>query len=180
MRRLALLAVLCGCASAGTPEDTSSRPAAIFAADSRGSIMSDAARPLVATIPATPAVVWEVTKKIYAGMEVPITLDNPAAHQLGNTNFYKMRQMAGKPLQDLVNCGMGMDGPKAAKYRVFMSLVTNVSSDGKGGTTIQTTLLASGVDISAGAGSDRVQCGSSGVLEYLINEKVSAALAKGH
>jgi hypothetical protein len=180
MLRLALLVVLCGCASAGTPEDTSSRPEAIFTGDSRGTIMTDASRPLVATIQASPAIVWEVTKKIYAEFEVPVTLDKPAAHQLGNTSFYKMRQMGGKPLQDLVNCGMGMDGPKAAKYRVYMSLVTNVSGDGKGGTTIQTTLVASGVDISASAGSDRVQCGSSGVLEYLINEKVTAALAKGH
>jgi hypothetical protein len=180
MRRLALLVVLCSCATAGTPEDTSARPEAIFTGDKQGTLMADAPRPLVAAIPANPAIVWEVAKKIYAEFDVPVTLDKPAAHQLGNTNFYKMRQMGGKPLQDLVNCGMGMDGPKAAKYRVYMSLVSNVSGDGKGGTTIQTTLAASAVDISAGAGSDRVQCGSSGVLEYLINEKVAAALAKGH
>lgn len=180
MRRLALLVALCGCASAGTPEDTTARPDVIFTGADRGTLMTDGARPLEASIAATPAAVWEVTKKIYAQFEVPVTLDNPLGHQLGNKSFYKMRTMAGKPLQDLVNCGMGMDGPKAAKYRVFMSLVTSVNPDGKGGTTIQTTLVASGVDISAGAGSDRVVCGSSGVLEYLLNEKVSAALAKGH
>ena len=179
MRRLALLVVLCSCASAGTPEDTAAKSEPIFTGSERGTLMADAPRPLAASIAATPAVVWEVTKKIYAEFEVPVTLENPAAHQLGNKNFYKMRQMAGKPLQELVNCGMGVDGPKAAKYRVFMSLVTSVTSDGKGGTTIQTTMAASGVDIMAGSGSDRVQCGSSGVLEYLLNEKVTAALAKG-
>jgi hypothetical protein len=180
MRSLALLVVLCGCASAGTPENTATKSEPIFTGAERGTLMTDAPRPLAATVTASPAVVWEVTKKIYAEFEVPVTLDNPAAHQLGNTNFYKMRQMAGKPLQDLVNCGMGVDGPKAAKYRVFMSLVTNISPDGKGGTTIQTAMAASGVDIMAGSSSDRVQCGSSGILEYLINEKVAAALAKDH
>jgi hypothetical protein len=178
MRSFALLLLLCGCAAAGTPEDTASKPSAIFTSAERGTLMTDAPRPTAGTIAATPAAVWIVVKKVYADLEIPLTVDNAAAHQIGNTTFFKMRQMAGRPMPDFVNCGSGVDGPKAATYRVFMSLLTSVSPDGNGGTTIQTTFAASALDIMGGAASDRIQCGSTGQLEYLITDRIQASFHK--
>lgn len=148
MRCTALVLVLCGCASAGTPEDVTPRQPAIFSSAETGTLLGEQPLAAKATIAASPAAVWLAAKRVYADMEIPVTVENPSAHQLGNANFYKTRQIAGKPMAQFVDCGAGMDGPKASSYRIYMSLLTNIVTDGKGGTTIQTTFIPSGQDMS--------------------------------
>jgi hypothetical protein len=128
----------------------------------------------VASLAAPPATVWIAAKKVYADLDVPLTVENPSAHQMGNQNFYKTRQFAGEPMAQLVDCGSGMTGPKAATYRIYISLLTEIITDGKGGTTIQTTFIPMGQDISGGS-TDRIPCGSTGRLEQLFLARVKAA-----
>jgi hypothetical protein len=173
MRRIALLLALCGCASAGTPEDTTPRQAKIFQSAETGTILGEQPRAVKAAIAAPPATVWLAAKQVYASFDIPVTVDNPSAHQLGNADFYKSRQMAGKPMTQFVDCGSGMDGPKASSYRIYMSLLTTVATDGKGGTTIQTTFVPVGQDMS-GTSSDRLTCATTGKLEAYFLEKVTA------
>ncbi len=173
MRRLALLLVLCGCASAGTPEETTPRQAKIFQSPETGTLLGEQPRAVKTQIAAPPATVWLAAKQVYASFEIPMNVDNPAAHQLGNADFYKARQMAGKPMTQWVDCGSGMDGPKAASYRIYMSLLTTVVTDGKGGTTLQTTFVPVGQDMS-GTSSDRISCATTGKLESYFLDRVTA------
>ena len=174
MRRLLLLCALCGCASSGTPviESTTPRQAAIYQGEG-GTILAERPRGSQASIAAPPATVWLAAKKVYADMEIPVTVENPSAHQIGTQNFFKTRQFAGEPMVNLVDCGSSMTGPKAATYRIYMSLLTDIVTDGKGGTMIQTTFVPMGQDISGGS-TDRIPCGTTGRLEQLFIARVKA------
>jgi hypothetical protein len=85
--------------------------------------------------------------------------------------------MAGEQMQNLVDCGSGMTGLKASSYRIYMSLLTNVIPDGKGGTTVQATFVPMGQDVMQGS-SDRIPCGSTGRLEQMLLAKVKEAIGK--
>lgn len=178
MRRTLLLFILCGCASAGnTSENTTPRQATILSGGQSPTILADAPHASMATIAANPTDVWSAAKKVYAAFEIPVTVDNPLAHQLGNANFYKTRTLAGQAMTKFVDCGSGMDGPKAGYYRIYMSLLTTVESDGNGGTKLQTTFVPMGQDVSGGS-TDRIPCGTSGRFEQLVLDQIKATVAK--
>ena len=130
----------------------------------------------VATIAAAPAAVWTAAKQAYASLEIPVGLENPQAHLLGNQNFYKSRSMGGQPMTSFVDCGTGMTGAKAASYRIYMSLITDISGDGKGGTVVRANFTALGQDVTEGS-TDRIPCGSTGRLEQLVLDRIKAAVA---
>jgi hypothetical protein len=184
MRRLAVLAlvaVLAGCASGGSAPETSNsvmaRPA-IFQSAETGTIRGE--RPVATSIAvaATPQVVWLAAKSVYADLQIPITFESAPTGQLGNTNFWKTRQIAGESMVNIVNCGSDMTGPKAATYRIYFSLVTDIRGDGKGGSTVHATIAAYGQDMS-GSSSDRIPCGSTGKLEQMILDRIKAYSGKG-
>jgi hypothetical protein len=171
--------LLAGCATGARVTDGSdSAPQrqVIFQSD-QGSLMSDPVRAEAVEIDAPPVAVWEAVKKVYADLDIPLTVDNLPGHQLGNANFYKTRQLGGERMQALVNCGQGMTGPNAATFRINMSLLTDVNPNDKGGTKLQTTLLAKGQDVTGGS-ADQVRCGPTGRLELMLLNRVKAALGK--
>jgi hypothetical protein len=180
MRRGLFLFLLCGCASAGTTSETSNstpKQAAIYSSPETGLLLAERPRASSATIAAPPAAVWLAVKKVYADWEIPLTVENPSTHQIGNQNFYKSRQIAGKSMVDFVDCGSGMTGPKASTYRIYISLLTDVMTDGQGGTKIQVTFVPMGQDV-AGGSSDRIPCGTSGRLEQLLIDRTKATIGK--
>ena len=77
----------------------------------------------------------------------------------------------------LVNCGGGITGPNAASYRIFMSLLTTVDPVGADSSLVSIKLTAGARDMSAGVTSDRLPCGSSGVLEQLFLSRVNARIS---
>jgi hypothetical protein len=179
MRLSILLILVAGCATGGsTVEGSNTAPQrqAIFQSE-QGTLLSDPARAEATQVDAPPAAVWAAVKKVYQDLEIPLTVDNLPGHQLGNTNFNKTRMLGGERMQMLVNCGQGMTGPNAANFRINMSLLTDVNPDGKGGTKLQTTLIAKGQDVTAGS-SDQIPCGPTGRLELMLLNRVKAELGK--
>jgi hypothetical protein len=176
MRRLLILLAVCACASpsgGSQTDETTPRQAAIFQSAETGTLMGERPHASVASIAAPPAAVYAAAKKVYAAFDVPLKYDSPATGQLGNDNFFKSRSFAGRPMTELADCGSGMTGPKAASYRINISLMTQIVPDGKGGTKLQTTFVPMGQDV-AGGSSDKIPCGTTGRLEQLFNDKVSA------
>jgi hypothetical protein len=178
MRRALLLLALCGCASGGTPgEEATARQAAIYSGPETGTLLAERPRSVALTIAAPPAAVWTAVKKVYSDLDIPLAVDNIAAHQLGNSSFYKSRQIGGRSMVDFVDCGSGMTGPKSASYRIYISSLTTVAADGKGGTEVRTTFVPMGQDIS-GNSSDRIPCGTTGRFEAFFLDQVKATLGK--
>jgi hypothetical protein len=177
MRRIVLLCTLFGCASTGTTsEETPAKQAAIYSGE-RGTIFAERPRASTVTIAAPPAAVWLAAKKVFADFEVPLAVENTSTHQMGNPNFHKSRQFAGEAMAQLVDCGSGMTGPKAASYRIYMSLLASIATDGKGSTIVQTTFVPMGQDISGGS-ADRIPCGTSGRLEAIFVDRIRQTLGK--
>jgi hypothetical protein len=178
MRRALLLIAVAGCASSGVPpEESVSRQPVIFTSKETGTLLGEKPRAMSASIAAPPATVWLAVKKTYLDLDIPVAVENPSARQIGNPNFYKTRQIGGRSMIEFVDCGTGMTGPKAATYRIYISLLTMVIPDGKGGTNVQTTFVPSGLDMS-GASTDRITCGTTGRFEQYLLERVNANLGK--
>ena len=178
MRRALLLLGLCACASAGSSgEEVTAKQATIYAGPDTPLLLAERPRAVATTIAAPPAAVWLAVKKVYADLEIPLTVENTSAHQLGNANFYKTRQIGGQNMTSFVDCGTGMTGPKSASYRIYISLLTDVMTDGHGGTKIQTTFVPIGQDV-AGGSTDRMPCGTTGHFEAFFLERVKATLGK--
>jgi hypothetical protein len=183
MRRAILLLAVCGlcsCASGGAGTETGStvpKQTAIYTSPETGTLLAD--RPLAASamIAAPPAVVWLAVKKVYADLDIPITLENPPAHQIGNQNFIKTRRMGGEAMTYWVDCGSGMTGPKAASYRIYGLSLTDVLPDPSGGTKLQTTFSATAQDVEQGS-SDRIACGSTGRFEQMLLARVKSTVGK--
>src|SRR5262249_20266990 len=178
MRSIVLLALVAGCATGGGVQGSDSAPQrqTIFTSD-QGTLLTDAARAEATEVDAPPVAVWAAVKKVYTDLGIPVTLENPNGHQLGNPNFVKTRQLGGQQMPLLVNCGNSMTGPNAATFRMTLSLLTDVNADAKGGSKLQTTFVASGQDVNGGD-SYRIPCGSTGRLELLVLSQVKAALGK--
>src|ERR1700742_4792946 len=135
-RSMLLLGLACGCASGGSTVQAADSPRqpTIFQSAETGTILGEAPHAATIEIAAPPATVWLAVKSVYLEMEIPITVENPGAHQIGNPNFIKSRQMAGQSMVNWVNCGSSMTGEKASTYRMYLSLLSSVNGDGKGGT----------------------------------------------
>lgn len=177
MRRVLMLLALTGCASATSrSEDITPRQATIYSGPETGMILGERPRAVGTTIAAPPTAVWLAVKKVYAELEIPVTVENPTVHQIGNQNFFKTRQLAGQPMTQFVDCGSGMTGPKAGSYRIYMSLLSDVFANGDG-TKVQTTFVPMGQDM-AGNSTDRIPCGSTGRFEQYFLERVKAALSR--
>jgi hypothetical protein len=174
-RSVFLFVAVGACASNGPPAETTPRQTQIYQSD-KGVIVGANPRASSTTIPLAPATVWAAVRKVYLDLEIPVTVENPSAHQIGNNNFAKSRTFAGRPMETLIDCGRSMTGPKAATYKIYMSLLTDVRTDEKGGTLVQTTFVPVGQDI-VGSG-DRVPCGTSGDLEQIVLSRVKAAVGK--
>lgn len=179
MRRAFLLIGLVGCASAGNapPDESTSRQPVIFTSKETGTLYGEKPMAATALIPVAPATVWFAVKKAYIDLDIPVAVENPSARQIGNSNFFKMRQIGGRSMTEFVDCGTGMTGPKAASYKIYMSLLTMVIPDGKGGTSVQTTFVPTGQDM-AGNSSDRIPCATTGRLEQSFLDHVKANLGK--
>jgi hypothetical protein len=181
MRRIIILSLIgaAACASGGASgaSETTPRQAAIYQSRETGTLLGDQPHAAVTNIAAPPAAVWLAVKKVYGDLDIPITVENPSARQIGNANFVKSRSLGGQPMTNWVDCGSGMTGPKAISYRIYASLLTDVIPDGSGGTKLQTTFVPTGQDVEGGS-SDRIPCGTTGRFEQTVLDKVKLAMGK--
>ena len=176
---LLVLVVAAGCATGSVVQgsDSTPRQATIYTSPETGTLLTDPARASTVDIDAPPTTVWLAVRKVYADLEIPVTLENPPEHRLGNPSFFKSRTMGGMAMTNWVDCGSGMTGPNATTWRIFMMSLTDVIPDGKGGTTLKTTFTAMGQDVTAGS-ADRIPCGTTGRFEQNILNRVKLALGK--
>ena len=177
-RSLVILVIGAACAAPGVATQHS---APVLASDSRGNLRLETgdvtATSVRDSIAAPQATVYGVVKQVYAALGVPVTLDNPAAGQIGNPSFWKTRRFAEHPMSDLASCGNSMTGPRANDYRIYMSLITRVVPTTSGGSRLETTFVPIAQDV-AGGSTDRIPCGSTGKLEQIIHVSVAATLGK--
>ncbi len=132
---------------------------------------------VVRSVDASPEEVWAALPAVYAELEIPLTVRDPATRTLGNGGF-RPRRIAGKRRSTFVDCGYGITAtPYADQYQVTMSVVTRVRVGEDGATVVETELTGTAKprDVSGGV----LTCNTKGVLERTILERLRERLAGG-
>jgi hypothetical protein len=177
-RRLAVpLALLCsvGCATGGTAANTQA-PADRAVLIQDGAMLKTNEAPASATSFDAPATrVWTALNAAYTSLGIEVKVNDPGAHRMGNTQFYKVRNLNGTPLSRIADCGNGPNGPRANTSRVYFSVVSTVVAVDAGHTRLTTEVSPVAVDESGTTGY-RATCGSTGVLETMLADAVRKQL----
>ena len=175
MRPITTLLVLAvtACASSGPKTESEiSRPTErIVASDKQGMIRSSDAANARITIDVPPARVLAVIKSVYDELGIPsATVDAPSG-KISAPSFNKMRTLGNVNLSMYFNCGDSLSGNIANTYRIYMTVVSAIRPDGKGGTELETALTGAAADVGGGT-SGRIPCGTTGRLEERIQDGV--------
>ncbi len=120
-----------------------------------------------ATISAPPTRVISALREVFKDLGVEVKHDNPAAGELGNVNFWKMRRFAGSPMSAWMDCGFNATGQNADSRRIYMNLLTRTRPAANKGSAAQVVLRATAVEV-AGGSTDPMDCTSNGRLELHI------------
>jgi hypothetical protein len=171
---LALLSAV-GCATGGTAANTQApadRPLVI----EDGNMVKTNEAPASATSFDAPATkVWPALNAAYASLGIDVKVNDASTHRMGNTQFYKSRNLNGTPLSRIADCGNGPNGPRANSGRVYFSVVTTLVAVDAGHTRLTTEVSPVAVDESGTTGY-RATCGSTGVLETMLYDAVRKQL----
>jgi hypothetical protein len=174
-----LLLAVSACASSGpTTESTIPRPTErIVASDYKGVVRSSEAANAKTTIRVPPGQVLAVMKSVYEELGIPSATVDAASGQVSAPRFDKMRRLGTVNLSTYFNCGDSLNGNIANTYRLYITVLSAVRSDGKGGAELETAVTGAAADVTGGTGG-RIPCGSTGVLEQniqdLVRQKVGA------
>jgi hypothetical protein len=122
-------------------------------------------------VPAAPNRVFEAVKAVYEELGVPPGTNDPATGRFGNVDFWKQRRFGNEALSTYLHCGDSFTGPVANSYRVYISLISIVRPDGKGGSEVETAFTAQAQNMEGSAG-DRIACGTSGRLEERMRRSI--------
>ncbi|UCC26175.1 MAG: hypothetical protein JSU98_03535 [Gemmatimonadales bacterium] len=126
-------------------------------------------------LPAAVRDVWPVLEGVYAELEIPVTLIDPATWEFGNPAF-QPRRVAGERLNSFIDCGSNFSGPLANLYEVDMSVVTKLVP------VSDSTQVVTVVDAFARprtTSGNQVHCQSREVLERRIIRLVAGRLGFG-
>ena len=166
-----LVAGTTACASSGGAPSVAMPTERTVAVDDnnvyRTTVMPNAKSP----VPMAPSRVFEAVKTVYEELGVPAGTNDPSTGRFGNLDFWKQRRFGTEPLSTYIHCGEGFTGPVANNYRIYISLISLVRPDGKGGSELETAFTAAAQNME-GSSSDRIACGTTGRLEERIRKGV--------
>jgi hypothetical protein len=174
---LAAVAALSGCASGKAPDVAAAPVTGVpmgTGGGSRGFGLEVTKRTdgVEASFAAAPAAVFAALEAVFAGLELPLTVRDPAKGTLGNEGYKFRRKLADLPSRRLFDCGGTSGMPNAETYTIKMSVVANVNDAGNGMSRLLTVVQASAENPNyPGSG---VSCSSSGALE----DRIAADLRK--
>ena len=119
--------------------------------------------------------VWRVLPSVYESLDVPLSVLDTVAMEVGNRGF-KPRRIGGSRLSKYIDCGRGITATQNADaYEVTMSLLSRVKRADGGGTLLSIE-IAGNAKPRAVSGNP-VRCVSKGTLEVFMADLVRAQLA---
>jgi hypothetical protein len=164
----AAAAISLGACSSATTQGSAHTARVIATSNTERQTDNGATSSSATTVSTPPAAMLAALSAAYRDLGIEVKLWNPPAGEVGNRNFAKMYRMAGAPLSAYVGCGVTTTGAAADNYRVSMSLVSHVTPNGTGGSTVETRLTAYAEDISSSKGT--LACMTLGTLEARVQE----------
>jgi hypothetical protein len=126
-------------------------------------------------VPAPVKNVFRSTVTVFRNLQIPIEVEDSTQRLVGHLKLRRSGSLAGAHLSQYFNCGMGMTGPNADYYRLYIALLVLLDPKGTDSTKMEIALVATGQDMQ-GSSKGPVKCGSLGSLEAklarLIREQV--------
>lgn len=118
-----------------------------------------------------PARAYAVLPAVYAELQFPADMQDPASRQIGVSEQRFSRRILGRPPGDFFDCGLdsGLNLPLADRAPIDARIVTQVLGGGDAA-EIATTIRATARRSGGNAGV--AECRSTGLLEILIGDMV--------
>lgn len=170
------------CASAGSPSSAqSSSPVTTVDMEmpDGGAIRLEATSAPTVTLSASSEQVWAVLPAVYAALEIPVEINDPAARVYGTRRFTRNR-LDGKRVTHFIRCGSQGAGSGAlpvTSYRVRLSVLSSVEPGTASGTALVATRVQGSATSVDGTSSATVGCSSTGALEQRIHRLLAEHLA---
>ncbi len=178
MRSPALIFALLGAAAcASAAPSPAPAPERVVVVNQDGSVVrqSTSDENSRASYKAPPAQVWPALVLAYTTLGIQPTTNDRASGQYGNAGFIVPRRIAGRSIGEFFSCGMGMTGPRIDTGRVLGNVMSVITDDGAGGSTVVTHVGAT-LRPNTGNASDPITCASTGALETLLQKNIVANL----
>lgn len=133
---------------------------------------------------AVPVMIAAPVGKVYSAViaafdeyKIPIVTKDSANLMVGNSEITQMHRFAGSTLSLWFNCGMGMTGPNADTYRLYIAIAALLDRMSADTTRLRIGLIAGAKDMQGNA-KDAVGCATSGRLEQKLVESIQARVSK--
>ncbi len=178
MRSSAFLLALLGAAACATATPTPAPgPDRVLVVDTDGSVVHQSTLDENAhvTFAAPAARVWPALVSAYTTLGILPTTNDRATGQYGNAGFLVPRRIVGRPIAEFFSCGSGITGPRIDNGRVYGVVMSVVTDNGSGGSSVITHVSGT-LRPNDGAASDPIVCASTGALEELLRKNIQQAL----
>ena len=174
---IGVVAVVTGCASAGTPPAGAGAPGSISGTETGGVIrMGQDSRAVSVALAASPDQVWAALPGVYRELGIQAEMRDDATRSIGTRGFTGGR-IGGKRTMDYVRCGNQGSGPSSGgMFRTRLTIVTRVMAASGGKTELVTEVGGTATPVE-GTSTGVVACASTGDLEQRIRELALKAIA---
>lgn len=127
-------------------------------------------------IDAPKGAIFAASAAVLEELKIPVDSRDSVSGIIGNAHLVRMRNLAGKPMSRLLNCGSGMTGPNAESWRIHIAVFALVEGKGSEKSVLRVGFVAGAQDI-AGSSKDPVACGTTGIFESMFADRVKKRLA---
>ncbi len=121
--------------------------------------------------------VHKVLLKTLDDLGLKVKDDQTAPRQVAMVRHRLVRRMGKAPLSRYFSCGMGLTGPNADGWYVYLNFHSRITSAGPDKAQLSLEVTADAVDVPGGR-NDRVVCATTGNLELAIVERMRTAFSE--
>lgn len=128
------------------------------------------------TINGTTGATYRALAQIFAELKIPVDAQDSTRGVIGVTSLARMRTFGNARISRYLNCGSGMTGLNADNWRVYVTALAFVEKGDSATTTLRLAMVGGAQDV-AGSSTEPVACGTTGVFESLVAERVKQRVA---
>lgn len=175
----ALGVVIGACASSSTGDMVGSAPTTVIATGNAGAHVNlgGSGGTTSHRVGARIDDAWTALPRVFEDLEIPLTTIETRSRRLGNQQFPVSRRLAGVPLSQYVNCGLGPGGaPHANSARVTLSVLTSLHVAGDS-TEVRSEVSGWG-RLMDSPGNEQMRCTTTGGLEVRIANMLRERLGR--
>jgi hypothetical protein len=128
------------------------------------------------TINGSPGATFRALAQVFAELKIAVDAQDSTRGVIGVTSLARMRTFGNTRISRYLNCGSGMTGLNADNWRVYVTALAFVEKGDSTTSTLRLAMVGGAQDV-AGSSTEPVACGTTGVFEALVAERVKQRVA---